>query len=122
MSAYESSPAISETASEQALRDRSAPDAFRLLDWTKLDAAPSSMDVTRLSGIGGRDGSARLAILVNTPRMLRAANVFAEQAGMHGAQVRVFVDSGEALAWLYRDVSSAVLGPNWVGSRPLKQA
>src|SRR3954462_5369169 len=44
-------------------RVRNAPDALRLLDWTSLDAAPSSMDVTRMAGFGGRDGAARLAIV-----------------------------------------------------------
>ena len=92
---------------------RSAPEAFRVLDWTNLDSAPTSMDVTRMAGLGGRDGTARLAVLVNTPRMLRAATVFAEQAGLQGAQVRVFVDAKEALAWLYKDLPSAILGQQW---------
>src|SRR5260370_42032832 len=60
--------------------DRSTPEAFRVLDWTNLDSPPTSMDVTRMASLGGRDGAARLAILVNTPRMLRPANVFAEHA------------------------------------------
>jgi hypothetical protein len=75
------------------------PEVFRVLDWTNLDAPPTSMDVARLAGLGH---TARVAILVNTPRMLRAANTFSEQAGLHGVQVRVFVDSAEALTWLYK--------------------
>jgi hypothetical protein len=90
-----------------------APEAFRMLDWTNLDSAPSTMDVARMAGIGGRPGAVRLAVLVNTPRMLRAASVFAEQAGLHGAQVRVFVDAKEALGWLYKDVPTAVLDQEW---------
>lgn len=96
-----------------ALHDRGTPEAFRVLDWTNLDSAPSSMDVARMAGSGGREGAARLAVVVNTPRMLRAANVFAEQAGLHGAQVRVFVDAKEAVAWLYRDLPSAFLDFEW---------
>jgi hypothetical protein len=92
---------------------RSAPEAFRVLDWTNLDSAPTSIDVKRMAGLGGRAGAARLAVLVNTPRMLRAATVFAEQAGLQGAQVRVFVDAKEALAWLYKDFPSAILGQQW---------
>ena len=83
-----------------------APEAFRVLDWTNLDSPPTSMDVTRMAGLGGDNGAARFAILVKTPRMLRAANVFAEQASIHGAQVRVFVDAKEAVAWLYKDLPS----------------
>jgi len=75
------------------------PEVFRVLDWTNLDAPPTSMDVARLVSLGG---SARVAILVNTPRMLRAANTFGEQAGLHGVQVRVFIDSAEALTLLYK--------------------
>lgn len=75
------------------------PEVFRVLDWTNLDAPPTSMDVARLVSLGG---TARVAILVNTPRMLRAANTFSEQAGLHGVQVRVFIDSAEALSWLYK--------------------
>jgi hypothetical protein len=33
--------------------------------------------------------------------------VFAEQAGLQGAQVRVFIDAKEALAWLYKDSAAA---------------
>jgi hypothetical protein len=93
--------------------DRSAPEVYRVIDWTNLDSAPTAMDVTRMAGLGGRDGTARLAVLVNTPRMLRAATVFAEQAGLQGAQVRVFVDGKEALAWLYKDFPSASLAHQW---------
>lgn len=77
------------------------PDVFRVLDWTNLDSAPTSLDIARLSSLGGH-GSARIAILVNTPRMLRAATAFSEHAGLQGLQVRVFVDSSEALKWLYK--------------------
>ena len=94
-------------------RDRIAPAALRVLDWTGLESAPSAMDVMRMANIGGRDGIARLAVVVNTPRMLRSANVFAEQAGLHGAQVRVFHDAKEATAWLYKDVPSALLDHQW---------
>jgi hypothetical protein len=80
-------------------RDAGIPEVFRVLDWTNLDAPPASVDVARLSAMGG---SARVAILVNTPRMLRTANTFSEQAGLHGVQVRVFIDSAEAMAWLYK--------------------
>ena len=88
----------------QASPDRSTPEAIRVLDWTNLDSAPSSLDVSRVAGSGGR-----LAVLVNTPRMLRAADVFAEQAGLHGTYVRVFIDAKEAMAWLYKDVPTGVL-------------
>jgi hypothetical protein len=87
-------------------RNLNATEAFRVLDWTNLDSPPTSMDVTRMAGLGGNNGAARFAILVKTPRMLRAANIFAEQAGIHGAQVRVFVDAKEAVAWLYKDLPS----------------
>jgi hypothetical protein len=97
----------------QPLRERRTPDAVRMLDWTNLDSAPSSIDVRRMTGTGGREGTARFAVLVNTPRMLRAASVFAEQAGLQGAQVRVFVDAKEALAWLYKDLPLAILDMEW---------
>jgi hypothetical protein len=80
-------------------RQAGTPEVFRVLDWTNLDAPPTSMDVARLATLGS---SARVAILVNTPRMLRAANTFSDQAVMHGVQVRVFIDSAEALTWLYK--------------------
>src|ERR1700704_3006467 len=92
---------------------RGAPEAFRILDWTRLDSPPTSIDVARMAGIGGGEGAARLAVLVNHPKMLGAANVFAEQAGMQGAQVRVFVDAKEALAWLYKDQPSDLLSHEW---------
>jgi hypothetical protein len=75
------------------------PEVFRVLDWTNLDAPPTSLDAARLASLGG---AARVAILVNTQRMLRAANTYSEQASLHGVQVRVFIDSAEALSWLYR--------------------
>jgi len=81
------------------------PEVFRVLDWTNLDAPPTSLDTARLSSLGS---SARVAILVNTPRMLRAANTYCEQAGMHGVRVRVFIDSAEALAWLYKPLPSGL--------------
>jgi hypothetical protein len=56
-------------------------------------------------------GSARVAILVNTPRMLRAANTFSEQAGLHGVSVRVFIDSAEAMAWLYKPLPEGMPKP-----------
>jgi hypothetical protein len=105
----------------QPLRDRRTPDAVRMLDWTNLDSAPSSMDVTRMMGVGSSECAARFAVLVNTPRMLRAAGVFAEQAGLRGAQVRVFVDAKEALAWLYKDLPSAILGHQWPESQPVSE-
>jgi hypothetical protein len=89
-------------------RKAESPDVFRVLDWTKLDSAPSLADVKRLTSMAGANGAVRLAILVNTPRMLAAANVFAEQATSQGAQVRVFIDAKEALGWLYKDVAGLV--------------
>ena len=85
------------------------PEVFRVLDWTNLDAPPTSVDVARLVALGG---AARIAILVNTPRMLRAANTFSEQAGLHGVHVRVFIDSSEALAWLYKPLPEGMPVPN----------
>ena len=90
--------------------DPGTPDVFRVLDWTNLDAPPTSLDVARLASLG--NGGARVAILVNTPRMLRAANAFSEQAGLHGVQVRVFIDSAEALAWLYKPLPSGMPVPD----------
>lgn len=81
--------------------ERTSSSAARVLDWTNLDAVPASIDIGRLA-VPGNNGPARLAILVNSPRMLRAADVFAEQAGLQGAQVRVFVDSSEAFTWLHK--------------------
>ena len=116
MPASGSSPANKpEGMSTRSSRDRMAPDAVRMLDWTNVDTAPSAIDVARMSGFGG---PARFAVLVNTPRMLRAASVFAEQAGLKGSQVRVFVDAKEAQAWLYKDVSPAILGEEWPDSHP----
>ena len=76
-----------------------------MLDWTNLDAPPTSLDVARLASLGS---AARVAILVNTPKMLRAANTYSEQAGLHGVRVRVFIDSAEALAWLYKPLPSGM--------------
>jgi hypothetical protein len=89
-------------------RKAESPDVFRVLDWTKLDSPPSMADVKRLCSMAGENGAVRLAILVNTTKMLSAANVFAEQATSQGAQVRVFIDSKEALGWLYKDVTGLV--------------
>lgn len=114
MATSESSPANQPKGLPgQPARDRRTPGAFRLLDWTNLDSAPSATDVTRMAGIAGREGAVRFAVLVNTPRMLRAASVFAEQAGLQGAQVRVFVDAKEAQAWLYKDFPVAILDLQW---------
>jgi len=86
-----------------------------MLDWTNLDTAPSAIDVARMSGFAG---PTRYAVLVNTPRMLRAASIFAEQAGLQGSQVRVFVDASEAQKWLYKDVPMDLLGQEWPDSHP----
>ena len=76
---------------------------LKLLDWTNLDAPPtSSLDVAKLATLGG-NRRARVAVVVNTPRMLRAATTFSEHAGTQGVEVRVFIDSAEALAWLYKE-------------------
>jgi hypothetical protein len=100
---------LSQTSSRPAGRDFNTPEVFRVLDWTNLDAPPTSFDVARLAALGG---SARVAILVNTPRMLRAANTFSEQAGLHGVQVRVFIDSSEALQWLYKPLPAGMPVPD----------
>jgi hypothetical protein len=84
---------------------------FRVLDWTNLDTAPTSVDVARLASLGGH-GGARIAILVNTPRMLRAATAFSEQAGLLGIHVRVFIDSAEAMAWLYKPLPNGMPVPD----------
>ena len=99
----------SQSTPKVASRDGNTPEVFRVLDWTNLDAPPASVDVARLSALGG---AARIAILVNTPRMLRAANTFSEQAGLHGVQVRVFIDSSEALAWLYKPLPQGMPVPD----------
>jgi hypothetical protein len=90
-----------QAAPRTSTKDAGTPDVFRVLDWTNLDAPPTSIDIARLTAMG-RGGAARVAILVNTPRMLRAANAFSDQAALHGVHVRVFIDSAEALAWLYK--------------------
>ena len=101
-------PSGQQTSSRPAARDFGTPEVFRVLDWTNLDAPPTSVDVARLVNMGS---SARVAILVNTPRMLRAANTFSEQAGLHGVQVRVFIDSAEAMAWLYKPLPEGMPRP-----------
>jgi hypothetical protein len=85
--------------SRQGLRDRRTPEGLRLLDWTSPDATPATADIPRASS--RREGMARLAVVIDTPRLLGAASVFAEQAGLQGTQVRVFINEEEALTWLY---------------------
>lgn len=85
-----------------------SPDFFRVLDWTRLDSLPSLADVNRLINLAGA-GAVRLAIIVDTPRKLRTATIFADQASIEGAEARVFVDAQEALAWLYKDVPAGEL-------------
>jgi hypothetical protein len=92
--------------------ERVTPDAYRIVDWTRFETAPSAMDVERLLRSVARDG-ARLAILVSTPKVLSAANAFAERAELQGAQVRVFVGATEAVAWLYRDLPAENLTHEW---------
>ena len=105
------------TVAEQPIRRSSsvriAPDAYRVVDWSHYDAAPAAAEVDRLLTNLTRDGSARVAVLVSTPKALLAANVFAEQAAMVGAQVRVFVGATEAVAWLYRDLPSETFTHEW---------
>jgi hypothetical protein len=84
----------------QAERDHPTDEALRILDWTALESPPDSLDVRMGPPVGGVETTQKLAILVNNPRMLRAANVLAEQAVMQGVHVRVFVSSTEAHAWL----------------------
>ena len=62
----------------------------------------------QLPVIASLGSTARVAILVNTPKMLRAANTYSELAGLHGVRVRVFIDSAEALAWLYKPLPSGM--------------
>ena len=99
-----SRPNEPDNQSRQRLRDRRTPEGLRLLDWTSPDATPGSTAIPR-AGAGRREGTAKLAVLVDTPRMLPAASVFAEQAGLQGTQVRVFIDEAEALTWLYNKLS-----------------
>jgi hypothetical protein len=102
---------------------RGVPSALRILDWTRLDAPPSTPDIDRLLRNTHSDGQVRLAVLVSTPRMLLAAMVFAEQAELQGAQVRVFVGATEAVSWLYRDVPQESLGHDWpVGTGNSRQS
>ena len=95
----------------QRQSESGTPEVFRVLDWTNLDSPPTSIDVARLATLGGH-GGARVAVLVNTPRMLRAATMFSEQAGLQGVYVRVFVDSDEALKWLYKPLPSGIPVPD----------
>jgi hypothetical protein len=87
------------SASNDRVRDTVTPGGLRLLDWTNLDSPPATLDIAQVAA-SIRGVAARVAVLVNSPRMLRAADVLAEQAGLMGAQVRVFIDSREAKAWL----------------------
>lgn len=112
----EAAPAIRRSSSH-----RIAPDAYRIVDWSRYDAAPPVADVDRLLGNVARDSSARLAVLVSTPKALLAANHFAERAGLVGAQVRVFVGASEAMAWLYRDLPTESFTHEWpVTQLPLR--
>jgi hypothetical protein len=104
----EAAPAIRRSSSQ-----RIAPDAYRIVDWSRYDAAPPVADVDRVLGSVSRDGTSRMAVLVSTPKALMAANIFAERAGLVGAQVRVFVGANEAMAWLYRDLPSENLTHEW---------
>ena len=70
--------------------------ACQLLDWRNLEEVPTSTF-----------GAEKLAVLVNSHPLLRAATVFAEQAGMQGVLVRVFTQETEAMAWLDRRRPSA---------------
>jgi len=101
--------------------DPLTPSAYRIIDWTRLDSAPPIADVTRLLNSVAADRGARLAVLVSTPRVLCAASIFAEQAELLGAQVRVFVGATEAASWLYRDLPMAALPPEWPAGDPLQR-
>ena len=96
-----------QTPSKPTAPAEATPEVFRVLDWTNIDAAPTTLDIARLASMG----SARVAILVNTPRMLRAAQAFSEHAALQGIQVRVFIDSTEALAWLSKPLPTGVPWP-----------
>jgi hypothetical protein len=101
------------SASRRSSSHRIVPDAYRIVDWSRHHAAPPADDVDRLLRNVARDGAARLAVLVSTPKALLAANVFAEQAGLQGAQVRVFVGASEAMSWLYRDLPLDTVTHEW---------
>ena len=103
--------------SSTAAAERAGLSAYRVVDWTRLDAPPPAADVERLLKGIANDGAARLAILVATPKVLGAATVFAEQAELLGAQVRVFVGAKEAMAWLYRDLPEKSLPHDWPATR-----
>ena len=104
----EASPAARRSSSQ-----RIAPDAYRVIDWSRYEAAPPAADVDRVLGKIAGDATARLAVLVSTPKALLAANIFAEQAGLRGAQVRVFVGASEAMAGLYRDLPDENFTHEW---------
>jgi hypothetical protein len=107
MPVLEMLPANQEDLSDLSFLDSGTTGASRVLDWTKLNSEPASTSLPSLADI--RKGATRLAVLVNTPRMLRAATVFAEQAGLQGVLVRVFVDVKEAQAWVHRGFPTAAL-------------
>ena len=100
-------------ASRRSSSQRIVPDAYRIIDWSRHHAAPPAADVDRQLRNITRDGAARLAVLVSTPKALLAANLFAEQAGLQGAQVRVFVGASEAMSWLYRDLPVEAITHEW---------
>lgn len=95
-------PTESGSRGSQPTRDRTIPEGSSLLDWTNLDIAPETPDPSAMA-VGAAGG--RIAVLVNSPKILRAATMFAEQAGLQGTAVRVFVDENEAAAWLNKSQS-----------------
>lgn len=95
-------PTESGSRGSQPARDRNIPEGSSLLDWTNLDIAPETPDLSA-QAVGAAGG--RIAVLVNSPRILRAATMFAEQAGLQGTVVRVFVDENEAADWLRKGQS-----------------
>ena len=97
----------------RASLDLAERSAYRVVHWSRHAGPPPDGDVDRLLKTVARDGAARLAILVATPRTLMAANVVAEQAELLGAQVRVFVGATEAMAWLYRDLTDDTYTQEW---------
>jgi hypothetical protein len=93
--------------------DALATSAYRIVDWSRHSGPAPDSDVDRLLKSVARDGAAKLAILVSTPRTLMAATVVAEQAELLGAQVRVFIGATEAMAWLYRDLADDTHTQEW---------
>lgn len=78
----------------------SAGGSPNVLDWRNLPVTPEPMNLASMVVATSLSGSSRFAVLVNSHPMLRAASVFAEQAGLHGIQVRVFIDEDEAVSWV----------------------